>query len=271
MCARDDAMLEPETGRRLLDAWDAQQSALVAWREERFRTMLWVLEQMLEVQDRPRNGADLVVLDVASGPGAISDRVLAHFPGATVIAIDFDPSLLSIARAAVGSVHGERFRAIEADLAGAWHDALPPEVLGRVDAALSATALHWLTPADLVGFYTALADVLQPDGAFLNADHLRYDTASRPGLSDLARRHDDQTQRAGHGNGAQTWDAWWATARQIDALAPLVAERDRRFARSGRLLRSSTEFHLSALTTSGFSESGVLSQYLDNLLIYARR
>lgn len=58
--------------KRWLQRWDAQQSGYVPQREERFRVMLDVLEALLP--------EEFVALDLASGPGAISQRLLERFP-----------------------------------------------------------------------------------------------------------------------------------------------------------------------------------------------
>lgn len=264
-------MIDCTQATSLLDAWDKQQASLVAMREERFETMLWVLERMLADEGRNPDGDDLVVLDVACGPGAISKRVLTRFPGARAIAIDLDPSLLEIARSALGPAFGERIVVVEADLAGDWRKRMPEEYRDGIDAALSATALHWLMPDRLVAFYTGLAEALREGGVFMNADHLRYNAAAQPGLTRLAELHDIEAQEEGRRDGALSWDAWWALAREVHELVPLIEERDRRFARNDPMLRAPTGFHLRALTTAGFNESGVLTRYLDNLLVYGRR
>ena len=42
---------------------------------------------------------------------------------------------------------------------------------GPFDAIVSATALHWLSPAQLGRLYKQFAGILKPGGIFLNADH----------------------------------------------------------------------------------------------------
>ncbi len=91
-----------------LQRWDAQQAGYVPEREERFRVMLDVLEALLP--------DEFVALDLACGPGAISQRLLERFPGARCVAIDFDPVMLALGQGAVGTFDG-RLRWIDADLA----------------------------------------------------------------------------------------------------------------------------------------------------------
>jgi trans-aconitate methyltransferase len=81
-----------------------------------------------------------VALDLACRPGSLSQRLLARFPGARVIAVDIDPVMVAIGRSALGTVDG-RLRWIEVDLAsldcwGRWAShrwtrcSVPPQCLG---------------------------------------------------------------------------------------------------------------------------------------------
>src|SRR5664280_838360 len=113
--------------------WDAQQMRYSPEREEFFMTMFEVIELLLP--------DDFVALDLASGPGSISQRLLARFPRAQCIAVDNDPVLLTVGRNALGTVGG-RLRWIEADIAQSdWSSLLD---VSQIDVVLSANALHWL-------------------------------------------------------------------------------------------------------------------------------
>jgi SAM-dependent methyltransferase len=242
--------------RRLLTLWDEQQSAYVAHREARFEAMLSVLE--LHAGDAP------TVLDLACGPGAISDRVLTALPKATAIAVDYDPVLLAIAR----GVLADRARVHDLDLiAGGWEHRLGTD---RVDAVLSSTALHWLSPAQLLDVYTRAGTLLAPGGILLNADHLRFDERS-PSLLALSERHDLRTQQAGHAAGALDYPSWYEEAARVPELAALTPERQRRFADRPPQPPAPLEFHLAALRAAGFAEVGTVWQYLDDYVVFARR
>src|SRR5450755_1004926 len=109
-----------------LRRWDAQQEGYVLEREARFTAMFDALAELLP--------ASFVALDLACGPGSISQRLLARFPAVRAVAVDIDPVMLAIGRGALGTVDG-RLRWIEGDLASAdWW-----EVLGetQIDAVLS--------------------------------------------------------------------------------------------------------------------------------------
>ena len=242
--------------RRLLSLWDTQQSAYVAHREARFEAMLSVLE--LHAGDAP------TVLDLACGPGAISDRLLATFPKATTIAVDFDPVLLAIAR---GALDG-RARVHDLDLiSDGWERQFGTE---RVDAVLTSTALHWLSPAQLLDVYTRVGRLLPAGGVLLNADHLRFDEQS-PTLRAIAERHDTRTRQAGFASGALDYDGWYEEALRVPELAALGPERERRFADRPPQPLAPLAFHLAALRAAGFAEAGTAWQYLDDYVVFARR
>ncbi|UZI32787.1 class I SAM-dependent methyltransferase [Streptomyces sp. VB1] len=245
--------------RGLLERWDSQQSAYVAHREQRFQSMLDVLRLHLS--------EPFHVLDLACGPGSLADRVLTAFPQARVTAVDYDPVLLRLAGAVLAE-HGDRATVLDADLVRAgWAEPLAGQ---RIDAVVSSTALHWLSPSQLLGVYTALADLLPAGALFLNADHLRYGPGNDT-LKDLSARHDAEVQRASFTAGADTWDAWYELATAQPGTAPFVAERRLRFADRPPQPHSPLHFHLAALSTAGFAEVGTVWQYLDDYVVFARR
>ncbi len=73
-----------------LKRWDAQQEGYVPEREACFTAMFDALAELLP--------ASFVALDLACGPGSISQRLLARFPDAQAIAVDIDPVMLAVGR-----------------------------------------------------------------------------------------------------------------------------------------------------------------------------
>ena len=149
-----------ETATRWLQRWDTQQERYVPDREERFRVVI-------DVVRAATGGGAANVVDLGCGPGSLSRRLADALPEVRVVGVDADPLLLGLGRANTDS----RVRLIEADLTNpGWPDAtgLP----GPWDAAVSSTALHWLTPADLGQLYRTLAENLRPGGVFVNADNM---------------------------------------------------------------------------------------------------
>ncbi len=206
--------------RDWLRRWDAQQVGYVPEREARFTELFDALAALLP--------ASFVALDFACGPGSISQRLLARFPGARAIAVDIDPVMLAIGQGALGAVDG-RLRWIEADLASPdWLEAVGET---QVDAVLSATALHWLSPEPLARLYRDLGRLLRPGGVFLNGDHMAFNPAL-PTFTRLSQQVLDEqwTDAAFASRGIETAEQWWDALALEPALASLLAERARRFA-----------------------------------------
>jgi len=241
--------------------WDTQQLGYLPDREERFTALI---DAVQEGTSRP----DPLVLDLGAGPGSLAVRLLDRLPAATVVAVDADPLLLALGRVAWPDRGGLRFA--EADLRQpGWSGGLGLD--GPVDAAVSTTALHWLPPGALAAMYAELATVLRPGGLLLNGDHLSEDEQTAPTLARLGRalieREEERRFPAGH---PETWDGWWAAVGAEPALAPLLAEREKRFgddhhgSPSGRLVT-----HVAALQVAGFAEIGILWQRGENRLLCA--
>ena len=96
-----------------MQRWDRQQSVHLPEREQRFTAMLDILETQLPER--------FVALDLACGPGSISQRLLNRFPHARCVAVDFDPVLLLLGQNVLGDMQG-RLRWVEADLRDStWH------------------------------------------------------------------------------------------------------------------------------------------------------
>ncbi|MGH8931315.1 MAG: class I SAM-dependent methyltransferase [Egibacteraceae bacterium] len=71
-----------------LRRWDAQQCVYIEDRERCFKVMFSFIEALLP--------PEVTVLDLACGPGAISQRLLRRLPGARSVAVDVDPVLLGL-------------------------------------------------------------------------------------------------------------------------------------------------------------------------------
>ena len=248
-----------ETAMAWLERWDSQQQNYLPAREERFTVLIDVVQ---DAAGRP----DPVVLDLGSGPGSLAVRLLARLPAATVIALDADPLLLALGRSAWHDVPGLRFADVDLRTPG-WSDGLGLD--RRPDAAVSTTALHWLTERALAALYAELAGLLRPGGVVVNGDHLREDDSApvlvRLGEALLGR---EQLRRVSHGQG-ETWTDWWAAAAADRELAGLYAQRQARRVESehhgspaGRL-----SVHVAALRAAGFTEVGTLWQHGENRLL----
>jgi SAM-dependent methyltransferase len=256
--------LDRDTARAWIERWDRQQEDLLPDREDRFTALIDAVEA---AAGRP----DPLVLDLGCGPGSLAVRLLARLPRATVIAMDADPVTLSLGRAAYGGLPGLRFADVDLRAPG-WAGRLGLE--RQPDAAVSTTALHWLSEPALHALYAELAGTLRPGGIFLDGDHLRLDEKEHPVLARLDRElREREEQRRFPGGHAESWPGWWEAVAADPALAPATAERAARRLEAGHHGGGGGKLavHVDALRDAGFAEIGTLWQRGVNRLLCAVR
>lgn len=248
-----------------LERWDIQQTGYLPEREARFNVMLDALDVLLP--------ESFVALDLACGPGAISQRLLTRFPLARSIAVDLDPILLTMGQSVLGDMDG-RLTWVETDLGSpTWLSQLGADC---VDAVLSTTALHWLPAPNLVDLYRQLGQFVRPGGVFLNGDHMSFEprlARFQQVANAVKKRIQDEafTQR-----GVEDWDHWWKELAQEPALEGLMAEREQRFAPQRQSASTYTHrptfaLHEAALRDAGFEQVDVIWQRFDNRVLMAIR
>ena len=245
-----------------LRRYDTQQAAYLPDREERFTAMLDVLGALLP--------EEFVALDLACGPGSISQRLLERFPRARVVAVDVDPVLLAMGEGALGDFDG-RLRWVTADLTDpSWVDDLGES---SFHAVLSTTSLQWLQVEPLVRLYNTLGTIVREEGGvFMNGDTLAF--APHQETLRLLSEATTEMQRAEafDAGGVEDWDEWWAALAQEPSAGPLLAERTRRFASFDRDTPAPIfDVHEAALRNAGFREVGTIWQRLDNRVLLAVR
>jgi tRNA (cmo5U34)-methyltransferase len=140
-----------------------------------------LLRQMLSFAPFPRD-AELEVLDVGAGYGAVSEEVLKAFPAARVTLQDYSRPMLDRARQRLAD-RSEQLSYAVCDLTDpSW----PQQVGGTFDLAVSAIALHNLRdPEKIFACYRAIHDLLKPGGCFLNCD--RFVEGMEPHLAELRK------------------------------------------------------------------------------------
>ncbi|MCC6176845.1 MAG: class I SAM-dependent methyltransferase [Chloroflexi bacterium] len=248
-----------------LRRWDVQQQGYLYDREERFTSMLDVLEAQLQ--------PGFVALDLACGPGSISERLLARFPEAQTIALDMDPVLLAMGQGALPD-HADRITWLEDDLNDpAWTDRLIAALAGRqLRAVLSSTALHWLAGDALARIYRQLGHLMEPGSVLMNADNMSFGP-HQPTFERIAATLGEREQRqAFQDRGAEDWEGWWKALEAEPALAGLFAERAARFATRDRSwTRPSYDFQVGALREAGFREVSTFWQRRNNRVLLAIR
>jgi SAM-dependent methyltransferase len=244
-----------------LRRWNVQQTAYLPDREARFTAMLDALDILLP--------EGFVALDLACGPGAISQRLLSRFPKARSLAVDLDPVLLTMGRAVLGDMGG-RLRWVEADL-------MRPEWVSKlgelqVDAVLSTTALHWLAPEYLTRVYRELGELVRPGGVFLNGDNLKFGP-HLPSFQKVAQTMKERVRiDAFERRGLEDWESWWKALQAEPSLKELFAERERRFGwKASGWHAPIFDLHVAALRNAGFREVGVIWQNMENRVLMAVR
>ena len=234
--------------------WDAQQTYLVVRREERFRVMLDLAEEVL---GRPPAS----ILDLACGTGDVARRALERFPGAHVLGVDADPLLLAIAKGSLGDAGG-RASWVRADLRRPdWAARLPAS--SGFDLVLSSTALHWLPTTTLLGVYRALHDLVAPGGMVMNADVIP--PASGGKLGTAADHLRSQAARSNQADGrGERYAEWWDSVARDPGLADLWQERARVFEDHPDDLELPTaDLHVQSLRDAGFAEAAVMWRFFD--------
>ncbi len=253
--------LAPNEWQDWLRRWDAMQMCYIPDRETRFAVMFDALEAALP--------ASFVALDLACGPGSLSQRLLARFPHARCVAVDLDPVLLAIGHGAVGTCDG-RLCWLEGDLRGdEWADQLGE---AGFDAAMSTTALHWLGDQHLARVYAHVGRLVKPGGVVLNGDRMRYGQR----LPTIQRICDAMATRAETDAGAQdvmeSWRAWWTAFSAEPRIHELMVERAQRFPEDPDDDKAPTvEVHMAALRAAGFREADAIWQNWHNRVLMAIR
>jgi len=182
--------------------WDWMQERCLVAREQRLAELARLV--------RAAVGEPRLVLDLGCGTGSVARVLLEAFPGTEVVGVDVDPALLALARGRCDGFQG-RTRFVEADLRGNQWIA---ELGGRPDAAVSATALHWLGPEALAELYGRLALALAPGAVLLNADHV---ASSIPGVQEAWCSGRRQALRS-HRTRGEEWGEFWEAF--LGALGP---------------------------------------------------
>ncbi len=248
------------TPDELLAAWHTQQTAFIEFRDLRLRAMLDVLAALEPA------GANLRVLDLGCGPGSLVMAVAERFPEAEIVGLDRDPILLRLGRET--NRFGQRVQLLDVDLSElSWVDQLGSQPF---DAVLSATALHWLDPDELVRLYYALPQVLAPGAVFLNGDHMYYEDPSQWFIRQVAENERERFRQQCIADGAMTWEQWWQTARTMPGWEAEVELWEQRWATKHATPKVTAEFHIAALTAAGFESATQIYQWFDDHLIYAR-
>lgn len=214
----------------------------------------------------PPHGS-LQVLEIGSGPGPLTKRILDHSPRTRVVAVDTDPVLLRVGEVALRRCSG-RVGWILADVrAQKWTSALPSR---RFDVAVSSMTLHWLEGKEIRSVYRTLHMLLRPGGCVVEGDFLPARGPLRTGPA----RDGRASRPTGTKKGVDrlpafkaAWRAWWDAAATDPVIRASLVQRYSRLPgpmpprrSSGPKTPKTVEFHLHALRDAGFHAPTVVWQ-----------
>ncbi len=256
--------LSPAFARRLLRDWEAIQSRHSQDRLARIDLMIDVLDATMP--------APFTVLDLGSGPGSITRRILERIPRARVIAVDVHPSFVLIGGRALED-YQDRCRWVRTNFRKRdWDGDLPKR---GIDGVFSHTALHGLRPDELGHLYQTLARHLRRGGVFLNGDGVPWSGRQKP-LKDLSGAvREIRTKRGARGSQqefSEGFAKWWARARTVDELRRSIEQWDAEARKEyGKPVqeKADLETHLKLLHLAGFREATVVWQNLDVRVVLA--
>lgn len=180
--------------RLWIDRWDYMQDWYIPHRRKRFELMMGLIADTQEIVLR--------IIDLGCGTGSLMLAALEKFPEAHVFGIDFDPTLLLLAEKRLFQ-SGERVQLIQADLRDeSWLRTMP----GEINAVVSATALHWLSPEQLSRLYGQIGQIMRPGGIFLNADHV---CSINPQIQAEWEEHREQMRKEQKSGRTDDWEGFW--------------------------------------------------------------
>lgn len=204
MSTEDNPAPESFDWQHWVNRWERMQERYLVGRAARFEIMTRLVRETQASVTR--------VVNLGCGPGSLMIQMLTSFPHAQVCGIDFDPTILVLARARLDQ-YGDRAQLILADLRDAsWPQSIP----APVDAVVSATALHWLVPDQLARVYHQVAQILRPGGILLNADHVG---SPSPEIQQAWVRHREELRAREDTSSGDDWDGFWkayAEALNVD-------------------------------------------------------
>ncbi len=125
--------------------------------------------------------------DLGCGGGILASALLAEYPEAVGVLVDFSAAMINEACAQL-SRHAAKLTFINADLREkAWFQKITP--LGPFDAIVSGCAIHHFSDGRKRELYTEILDLLVPGGLFINIEHVSSSTPWVASISD--QLHDD--------------------------------------------------------------------------------
>jgi len=156
-------------------AWQLEQT--VQWFLDSVRGAIpFAREQFAVTLQIIDNGRQPVgrFLDLGAGDGILSAVLLARYPAAEPVLVDFSPPMLAAAKERLAPLATQP-TFLEADLATpGWRDSVA--TYAPFDAIVSSFAIHHLEDLRKRALYGELLDLLATGGSFAHIEHVAADT-----------------------------------------------------------------------------------------------
>lgn len=207
------------------------------------------------------------ILELGSGPGPLTERMLERFPQCQVVALDTDPVLLKVGEVALRHFQ-DRTTWVLTDLRDRdWPSALP---FPQFDTAVSSLTLHWLEEREIRTLYRDLHELLRPRGLLVEGDFLPVRPSGkplkRPSRTKVPPRGTDRNS-GGLREFKDQWGEWWDALASASSMRASLRERRVRLPgpvpprrTSGPKTPAPLESHVEALRDAGFQETVVVWQ-----------
>lgn len=129
----------------------------------------WLQEQVIDLLFADGR-TDKLLVDLGAGSGIFLDRVLARYPDAQALWVDYSNDFLAVARNRLAG-YGSRVQFVCSTLQADWET----QVGQAPDAICSMSAIHHLPSQEKRRLYERCHNLLKPGGWFFNTDEMRAD------------------------------------------------------------------------------------------------
>jgi len=168
--------------RDYVEQWADRQDTKEADRQDAFK----VLADSLPFEP----SAEITILDIGAGYGALTSFLLGEFPNAKAVCHDGSAEMLALGRKRLTKLKG-RVKFVQCDLSKTgWSK----KVKGPFDAVVSSIAIHNVREHDVIrSIYAETFSLVKPGGCFLNLDRMTPSVAEqlkwlrRAGFADVQR------------------------------------------------------------------------------------
>jgi tRNA (cmo5U34)-methyltransferase len=109
-------------------------------------------------------------LDIGCGDGILGRAILAEYPSARGVLLDFSEPMIDAAREKMAHQAAQLTFLVEDYGSSAWLDAVRP--YAPFDAAVSGFSIHHQPDSRKREIYQEIYDLLKPGGVFLNLEHV---------------------------------------------------------------------------------------------------